>query len=588
MDKINLEEGTKGRYVKFEATGAVNFEWGVKMREFEVYKAEKIAVTSVKADKIFAKTGDIINITTADQLGNSIETTVEVTGATKQSDGTYKVDGNGDVVIKATDANGVVKTGYVATKAPATPSLGENDAAIFINSAEGVTKTDKGWNQKYDSESVIDLSNQKIWSVSDVGTFGLKKDINGSGYTTLNFDIYPSTDVESAYILYENAQLDKKPFSLKAGKWNHVSIDIDGAAKFNDYIQLYLGKTGASTNPDILLANVYLAKEVIEAGKYKVAETADTKGFIAVKGTITANNVAGLKEYKGTAFDLTKATIEEGVNNIEFANPNALVMVAGDSEDFETANKLTKTKNVITTNGTEYYAAKTLQFDDANPINTSISIDTSKGKTTGYEYTRKLTEGSWVTTTPLTTAEVPEGVEAYELDTDNSVGNKIVFKKAETLIGGTPYVLHANNAATLKVAAETDNFNPTLDPTPVTAANVTFHGNYLAKKGTLAEYALQKATVGDDNNLTFKKVGEGATIGTFRAYFTINEGNDEIVAYSISFGGQTTGIGNIQAAKGNQKVNSVYTLDGRKVSESASLNNLPKGIYIVNGKKIVK
>lgn len=148
--------------------------------------------------------------------------------------------------------------------------------------------------------------------------------------------------------------------------------------------------------------------------------------------------------------------------------------------------------------------------------------------------------------------------------------------------------MHANAAATLKVEATTGDFNPTLDPSTATATNVTFHGNYQAKKGTQAEYALQNATIGDDNNLTFKKVGEGATIGTFRAYLTVNEGNDETVAYSISFGGQTTGIGNIHVVKGNQKTNGVYTLYGRKVSEGTSLNSLPKGIYIVNSKKIVK
>lgn len=589
-DSFTLAAGTKGRYVKFEATVAVNWGWGVKMKEFEVYQSETPAVTTIKADKIFADKGDIINITTTDQYGDAIETTLDVTGATKQDDGSYKVDGTGNVVIKATDANGKVKTSYVyvVTEAPAAPTLGADDAAIFIDSNEGVSASNAAWNEGFGSESVTDINGKKVWKVTNVGTFGISKTIEGSGYTTLNFDIFPSVDVESAYVNYENSGLTNKTFSLKAGEWNHVSIDVDGATGFSSWIQFYLGKKSATNNPDIYLTNVYLAKKVIEAGKYEVAETADAKGFITVKGTITADNVAGLKEYEGTAFDLTKATIEEGVTKIEFANPNALIMVAGSNTDFATANKLTETNNVITTDGLYFFAANTLHFNDATPINTSISIDTSKGATTGYEYTRELTAGSWSTTTPLTTADVPEGVEAYELDTENSVDNKIVFKKAETLIGGTPYVLHATNAATLKVAATTGDFNPTLDPTSVAAANVTFHGNYQAKKGTKAEYALQNATVGDDNNLTFKKVGEGATIGTFRSYFTLNEGNDEAVVYSISFGGTTTGIGNIQVAKGNQKANGVYTLDGRKVSEGTSLSNLPKGIYIVNGKKIVK
>jgi hypothetical protein len=57
-------------------------------------------------------------------------------------------------------------------------------------------------------------------------------------------------------------------------------------------------------------------------------------------------------------------------------------------------------------------------------------------------------------------------------------------------------------------------------------------------------------------------------------------------------GGETTGIIDIELPTGNSNVNimnydtNVYSINGQVVSQG-SLKNLPKGIYIVNGKKVV-
>ena len=54
-------------------------------------------------------------------------------------------------------------------------------------------------------------------------------------------------------------------------------------------------------------------------------------------------------------------------------------------------------------------------------------------------------------------------------------------------------------------------------------------------------------------------------------------------------GDGTTGIGQVE--NGEALVN-VYTIDGiivrKQVKESQALNDLKKGIYIVNGKKVIK
>lgn len=619
-DTFTLAAGTKGRYVKFEATVAVNWGWGVKMREFEVYKAETASLNQISTSVGFVTKDEAteLNLKATDQFGSEFTGDVTYTADNGTiTDGKLTATKGGACTITAT-ANGKTATTKVYvlddTMAPTKPTAKADNVYSIYGSNYTSSKFVQWmtWTGTDLSMAELTLGGQKVKPFAGgskivigqkatedaVGDQWMQYDNSESKYTNLSMDVFATEDFEGNLAIEANKQVedanaeggyntvaDNKTVkvSLKAGQWN--TIELAGVPEST--IKCVSIEKQDGTFAPMLISNIYLYK--LDANQVVVSKTANAAGFYTVTGNISAENVAELKNVEGSAFDLTAAKIADDVKKIEFVNPNAIVMVAGNNTDFSTANKLTETNNVITTDGTYYYAAKTLKFNDAQPICTSISIDTSKGETTGYEYTRELTAGSWVTTTPLTTANVPEGVEAYELDTEKSADNKIVFKKAVTLIGGTPYVLHANTAATLKFAATTGDFNPTVNPGTVTAANVTFHGNYQSKKGTQAEYGLQQGTtVGDDNNLVFKKVGEGATIGTFRAYFTINEGNDETVAYSISFGGTTTGIGNIATTTTNKKANGVYTLDGKKVSDGTSLSNLPKGIYIVNGKKIVK
>lgn len=618
-DSFTLAADTKGRYVKFEATVAVNWGWGVKMREFEVYKAETATLNQISTSVGFVTKDEAteLNLKATDQFGSDFTGDVTYTADNGTiTDGKLTATKGGACTITAT-ANGktATTTVYVLddTMAPTKPTAKADNVYSIYGSNYTSNKFVQWmtWTGTDLNMAELTLGGQKVKPFAGgskivigqkatedaAGEQWMQYENSESKYTNLSMDVFATEDFDGNLAVEANKQekddtaeggyktvADNKTVkvSLKAGQWN--TIELAGVPEST--IKCVSIEKQDDTLAPILISNIYLYK--LNANQVVVSKTTDAKGFYNVTGNISAENVAELKNAEGIAFDLTAAKIADDVKKIEFANPNAIVMVAGSNTDFSTANKLTETNNVITTDGNYYYAAKTLKFNDAQPICTSISIDISKGATTGYEYTRGLTAGSWSTTTPITTTNVPEGVEAYELDTENSADNKIVFKKAEALIGGTPYVLHANAAATLKVEATTGDFNPTLDPSTATATNVTFHGNYQAKKGTQTEYALQNATIGDDNNLTFKKVGEGATIGTFRAYLTVNEGNDETVAYSISFGGQTTGIGNIHVVKGNQKTNGVYTLYGRKVSEGTSLNSLPKGIYIVNSKKIVK
>lgn len=88
---------------------------------------------------------------------------------------------------------------------------------------------------------------------------------------------------------------------------------------------------------------------------------------------------------------------------------------------------------------------------------------------------------------------------------------------------------------------------------------------------------------------TIRPLASGGTIGLFRAYFEPATPN-VAMARSISIDGMTTAINDIEWDDGNPFLtptdSRIYNLEGQMVG--TNLEQLPKGMYIVNGKKVIK
>ena len=53
--------------------------------------------------------------------------------------------------------------------------------------------------------------------------------------------------------------------------------------------------------------------------------------------------------------------------------------------------------------------------------------------------------------------------------------------------------------------------------------------------------------------------------------------------------GQSTGIEGVRTeTTDNGSATRIYTIDGRRIATGAGISSLPHGMYIVNGKKVVK
>lgn len=164
-----------------------------------------------------------------------------------------------------------------------------------------------------------------------------------------------------------------------------------------------------------------------------------------------------------------------------------------------------------------------------------------------------------------------------EFDREDASKQTIYFKDATTMVAGKPYLIKPTESAKELVfkGVKITEYEP----------KNTSGDNY-AVYGTFGKYTMKT----DGTELFLKTDGKfyipaagTATMKGFRAYFYNINGSTAGAALNLSFG-DATGINGVAAdAEKNVKV---YNVNGQYVG--TSLEALPKGLYIVGGKKVLK
>lgn len=249
----------------------------------------------------------------------------------------------------------------------------------------------------------------------------------------------------------------------------------------------------------------------------------------------------------------------------------------------ETEYKWTNAEGVLTAETSSY---GTLQYNTSNPRFTTyatkvgqyatiVSLD---NVTTEY-YTRTVTEGNYGTIClpNKVTADDLEGATIYNIAGVRKSGENItgiVLEEEEgDLAAGKPYIFKAT--ATELVAAYTGD----AVSDPISATGLV---------GNLSSTALdvpQGSYVLSNNTLRMVNTGS-ATVGQNRAYINL-EGVNEYVpsagvkAVFFGFDGTIDEETAIESINENAKESTIYNLQGQRV------NKAQKGLYIVNGKKVI-
>lgn len=118
------------------------------------------------------------------------------------------------------------------------------------------------------------------------------------------------------------------------------------------------------------------------------------------------------------------------------------------------------------------------------------------------------------------------------------------------------------------------------NPTPVEHNGFTFVGNYEASKSMDGLYGV--ASEGDVQKIMLGTAG--STLPATCAYFATKNLNANGLRICFD-GGEVTGINQVNGAQA-QSAGAVYNLQGIKVSNRGT-NNLPAGLYIMQGKKVI-
>ena len=223
----------------------------------------------------------------------------------------------------------------------------------------------------------------------------------------------------------------------------------------------------------------------------------------------------------------------------------------------------TTTEGVWNLKNTE--ANQYIGSQDAGVYTVNSHIDFKLVETTKPSITINTTAAGYGTTMlPFAVSEIPEGVTVYSCSELN--GQELTLTEVEEMEANKPYIIEGAWNETLTGDAQ---------GTALTYTDGLLTGVYTTTAAPAGSYVLQK----QGEKVGFFKVEEGTTmnVGANRAYLTAPAGSE---VKAIFFGGDATGINGINAASdfGNA---TIYNLSGQRVS------NPTKGIYIVNGKKVM-
>ena len=339
------------------------------------------------------------------------------------------------------------------------------------------------------------------------------------------------------------------------------SANIGNNWAYND---IYFATTSANESKtiSIALSNVNVSHEA-DCGEMHLLYIGQNADFVKdgvhkYIGTYAAAPAITLTDAEPVA-DIKGATFTSGSSSLTFTNPNGLVFANAAAQVSST------TKNVVV-NGT----CSSLQLEKGHPfVNpTQFTATTAKyamvaGELAGESYATLVIPFT-ATTLPGTTYTLDQGVDLMD-------GN----------VRGTAAASIAANSPVLVTAS--GNYTGSNVTVPVVASGVTYTsgelvGTYTAITAPTSSYVLQNHTSGE--GVAFYLVGSTKpTVNPFRAYIKAQENNVNALRFSFDEATAINGVENEKMRNGENEV--LYDLSGRRIQKPV------RGIYIVNGKKIV-
>lgn len=175
---------------------------------------------------------------------------------------------------------------------------------------------------------------------------------------------------------------------------------------------------------------------------------------------------------------------------------------------------------------------------------------------------------------------------AYEFTSAND--NEATFKEVAATEADKPYLIEPQAAITTAHETPLEFSKKQIPASKI--ADGDFIGTYKYRNLPATENGYGNYIFGFNTQKFNYVKSTGASFKPFRAYLRSKQSGSSR-AKSIEFkiwDGSVTGIEQIDAKDNTPSHAPIYTIDGRMVSPTGNLQLLPQGIYIQNGKKIIK
>lgn len=372
-----------------------------------------------------------------------------------------------------------------------------------------------------------------------------------------------TSEITSAQSVYDNESATVEDVlgaieALKAAEEAYINVELNAPAEgqlFN-IILTYSGWTYDNK------AMTYIANDRQDQGNYNIKYIAEANKNLAQAFTFT--------KVEGNNYRISQIDVD---GNVRYMTDGKTGYDSGDGSGIRTTTDIEKSaafKIIATATDGVYNIYNNVKggligSQDAGVYTVNSHNDFKLVETTKPSITINTTAAGYGTVMlPFAVTEIPSGVKVYSCAALE--GQLLTLTEVTAMEANKPYIIEGTWNETLTGDAQ---------GTALTYTEGLLTGVYATTAAPVGSYVLQKL----NDKVAFYVVEEGKQpkVGANRAYLTAPAGSN---VKAIFFDDTATGINGINAG-GDFENAVIYNLSGQRVS------NPSKGIYIVNGKKVL-
>lgn len=536
------------------------------------YVAENIGETPEKINVIFAASDYFNSSNVTDGVSMSIDDVelvyystlsgLKVNGTDiKLQDGVYEYNGVGSIAkgcVVATPTSQFATVAYSYDKNVATVTVTANDGTskeykVVFPSAESIATS-------YKNQINVDFAEGVTSSANDVV-------ISANSDNTINFKLnnFAFEGEVVGDILVPNVQIAWNGDKVHLTSKQNITIESETFPDLKNMPMTLDADVDKDKNLTASLDITWNSQKIgVSVCKMPFDYSIDGTALTIKNGEVKAadystNLVAGLAMGM-TSIDLSGVTIadENFYDNVVAAYGNNAVYFVGDN-------------NVEGNNIVKNGKAQTLTLideDESMPFGSAFDF-TAAAVSYGREFN---TEANYVQSFVLPFGfTVPAGTTVAELSSVN--GDNLVFKPVTETVANKPYLVVTTDGDFINKLKNVEVKATTGADLTTTVGGVSHIGSYTAQS---------VENVYGYSNGKFVKATTGS-VKPFRTYVKVADAQAAPMAFGVNIEGTVTGINNATAAATAKEA--IYNLQGVRVS--GDLKHLTKGVYIVNGQKVV-